>query len=78
MTYRRIWIDRDGDPAIEYPSGSNQVIYLNEQLLRMIIEKIGPGDALQDVMNSADGPLLELIPEQAVYNGQDSNSDISR
>jgi hypothetical protein len=64
MTYRRMWIDREGDPAVEYPPGSNQLIYLNEQLLRLIIQKIGPGDDLEEVMASKDGPLLELFPEQ--------------
>jgi hypothetical protein len=63
MTYRHMWIDRDGDPAVEYPPGSNQIIYLNEQLLRLIVEKFGT-DALEDVMASVYGPLLPLVPEQ--------------
>jgi hypothetical protein len=73
MTYRRMWIDRDGDPAVEYPPGSNQVIYLNEQLLRLIIMKIGKGDDLEAVMNSEYGPLLPLVPEQGVRNGADAD-----
>lgn len=53
----RIWLDPQGEPWIEYPPGSNQVVWIDRQVLRLVAEKFGTCD-----INTVGVPLHEAKP----------------